>query len=105
MNVVPGPEELKALIKPEGRVEADRRLYCERYDPCLDEAVGRSWSAGPARVAPCSRPSPRRAGSGVTEAAPGSARCARRRSGHVPQHRPCAVEHHPFSQVEWRMAP
>lgn len=45
MNAVPGPEELKALIRPEGRIEAERSLYCQRYGPCLDEAVRRGWAS------------------------------------------------------------
>jgi hypothetical protein len=40
-----GPVELKVLIKPEGRVEAQRSLFCDFYDTCLDEAILRSWTS------------------------------------------------------------
>ncbi|HSB20934.1 MAG TPA: hypothetical protein VLD85_13055 [Anaeromyxobacteraceae bacterium] len=45
MNAVPGPEELKALIKLESRVEAQRSLYCDRYGSCLDQAVLKGWTS------------------------------------------------------------
>ena len=45
MSAVPGPEELKALIKLESGVETQRSLYCERYDSCLDEAVQKGWTS------------------------------------------------------------
>ena len=40
-----GPVELKVLIKPEGHVEAQRSLFCEFYDACLDEAIQRAWTS------------------------------------------------------------
>jgi hypothetical protein len=45
MNAVPGPEELKALIKMESRVETQRSLYCDRYGSCLDQAVQKGWAS------------------------------------------------------------
>ncbi len=45
MNHVQGPEELKALIRPESDVETQRSLYCGRYDFCLDEAVRKGWAS------------------------------------------------------------
>ena len=40
-----GPVELKVLIKPEAPVEAQRSLFCDFYDACLDEAILRSWTS------------------------------------------------------------
>ena len=47
----PNPTELDAAINPEatGRtqrgVESHRRLFCPRYDDCLDEAVAKGWNS------------------------------------------------------------
>lgn len=40
-----GPVELKVLIRPESPIEAQRLLFCERYDTCLDEAVAKAWTS------------------------------------------------------------
>ncbi len=46
----PNPTELQSAINPEanGRkqgVELHRKLFCQHYDDCLDEAVMRGWNS------------------------------------------------------------
>ena len=43
MPASPGPAELLVLIKEDFRVPEHRRLFCESYDQCLDQAVAAGW--------------------------------------------------------------
>lgn len=43
MSASPGPAELLVLIKEDFRVPEHRRLFCESYDQCLDQAVAAGW--------------------------------------------------------------
>ena len=43
MPASPCPAELLALIKEDASVPEYRRLFCESYDQCLDQAVAAGW--------------------------------------------------------------
>jgi hypothetical protein len=45
MIASPCPSELKHAIKLESRIEAQRSLFCDHYDGCLDEAVEKGWTS------------------------------------------------------------
>lgn len=43
MPASPRPAELLVLIKEDTSVPEHRRLFCESYDQCLDQAVAAAW--------------------------------------------------------------
>jgi hypothetical protein len=40
----PNPTSLPVTVEPES-VEGHRNVFCDRYDDCLDEALGKRWSS------------------------------------------------------------